>query len=346
MTQGKLGALIDNIVGNVDIDAVRRTVERTRDREIGIEESDPGMAEIWGRLHATDAQLVDRRLDGLAATVCDADPRTHAQRRADAMGVLAIGGDRLGCRCGATNCPAGGKAASGVVVNLVASSATLGGADRAARLVGYEQLIPAEVVAELAADAKVRPVIHPTDDSPECGYVPSAALARFVRTRDLTCRAPGCDVPAQDCDIDHTIPFAAGGHTHASNLKCLCRTHHLLKTFGGWRDRQLPDGTVIWTLPDGHVYVTTPGSALLFPTLCAPTGDLPEPDPQAINDRGNHAVLQMPRRKTTRAQNRERYVERERKATRDDREARRAAHLEEIRRVIGRSAARERPPPE
>jgi hypothetical protein len=24
----------------------------------------------------------------------------------------------------------------------------------------------------------------------------------------------------------------------------------LLKTFWGWRDRQLPDGTVIWTLPD------------------------------------------------------------------------------------------------
>ena len=23
--------------------------------------------------------------------------------------------------------------------------------------------------------------------------------------------------------------------------------HHLLKTFGGWRDRQLPDGTVMWT---------------------------------------------------------------------------------------------------
>jgi hypothetical protein len=41
---------------------------------------------------------------------------------------------------------------------------------------------------------------------------------------------------------------------------------------------QLPDGTVIWDLPGGQTYVTTPGSALLFPTLCAPTADAPKPD--------------------------------------------------------------------
>jgi hypothetical protein len=38
-------------------------------------------------------------------------------------------------------------------------------------------------------------------------------------------------------------------------------SHHLLKTFWGWRDKQLPDATVIWTMPDGHSYITTPGSA-------------------------------------------------------------------------------------
>ncbi|MGO8908550.1 MAG: hypothetical protein ACLQDM_04365, partial [Bradyrhizobium sp.] len=51
----------------------------------------------------------------------------------------------------------------------------------------------------------------------------------------------------------------------------------MLKTFWGWHDEQLPDGTVIWRLPDGHTYVTTPGSALLFPSLCAPTGEVPAP---------------------------------------------------------------------
>ena len=32
---------------------------------------------------------------------------------------------------------------------------------------------------------------------------------------------------------------------------------------------------VIWTLPDQHSYVTTPGSAVLFPQLGVPTQDIP-----------------------------------------------------------------------
>jgi hypothetical protein len=55
--------------------------------------------------------------------------------------------------------------------------------------------------------------------------VPSKKLAEFVRCRDLTCRWPGCDRPAFDCDIDHTVPYADGGPTHASILNCYCRTH-------------------------------------------------------------------------------------------------------------------------
>jgi hypothetical protein len=27
------------------------------------------------------------------------------------------------------------------------------------------------------------------------------------------------------------------------------------------RDKQLPDATVTWQMPDGHTYITTPGSA-------------------------------------------------------------------------------------
>jgi hypothetical protein len=39
----------------------------------------------------------------------------------------------------------------------------------------------------------------------------------------------------------------------------------LVKTFWGWREQQLPDGTLILTSPAGRTYVTTPGSALLEP---------------------------------------------------------------------------------
>ena len=108
-------------------------------------------------------------------------------------------------------------------------------------------------------------------------YVPPPSMADFVRCRDLTCRFPGCDKPAQVCDLDHTVAYPVGP-THPSNLKCLCRFHHLLKTFWngatGWRDRQLPDGTVEWTSPTGHTYTTYPGSKHLFPQLCQPTATL------------------------------------------------------------------------
>jgi len=62
-------------------------------------------------------------------------------------------------------------------------------------------------------------------------------------------------------------------------MKCsshVC-TNHLVKTFWGWGEKQLPHGTLILTSPAGRTHVTTPGSALLFPSLCHATGDFPAP---------------------------------------------------------------------
>jgi hypothetical protein len=88
----------------------------------------------------------------------------------------------------------------------------------------------------------------------------------------------------------------------------------LLKTFWagspGWRDQQLPDGTVVWTAPDGRNHTTTPGSQLLFPELCQPTATV---SPIDVPARLAHtAGLKMPRRKTTRAQDRARRINDER----------------------------------
>ncbi|WP_172800697.1 HNH endonuclease signature motif containing protein, partial [Mycobacterium sp. IS-1496] len=167
--------------------------------------------------------------------------------------------------------------------------------------------------------ATIRPIIHPGDAPPEPRYRPSTALQLFVRCRDLTCRFPGCDVPANRCDIDHTVPWPAGP-TCASNTKCMCRKHHLLKTFwvgeNGWHDMQFADGTVVWTSPSGQTYTTQPGSALLFPTLCAPTAEAPLQPAKSeatASDRG----LKMPKRRRTRAQDRARRIEAERKLNDD-----------------------------
>ena len=95
------------------------------------------------------------------------------------------------------------------------------------------------------------------------------------------------------------------------------RYHHLLKTFGGWRDTQLPDGTLIWTSPARDTYVTTPGSALLFPSLCAPTGALAGPTPAL---QSTDRAQMMPKRKRTRAQNKTLRIAAERTLNRQDRE--------------------------
>ena len=324
ITRGRLAAAVDHIVAKVDPDAVRRAAEAAKDRFVDIDATDTGMAAVTGSVLPAAGAALDRRLDELAATVCEGDPRTRAQRRADALGALASGVDRLVCGCESGDCAATAPSAgSNVVIHVVAEQASVEGTGTTPGVLpGAEGLIPAELVAELAKSARLQPLTPFLDAPPEQGYTPSSKLADFVRCRDLTCRAPGCDRPAPHCDLDHTIPHADGGTTHASNLKCLCRFHHLLKTFWGWRDIQLPDGTVIWILPDGHIYVTTPGSALLFPSLCAPTGELPQPEPRGADHCGSPDAM-MPKRTRTRAQNRANSIAAERRHNRQVRQAER-----------------------
>ncbi|MEI7717668.1 MAG: DUF222 domain-containing protein, partial [Mycobacterium sp.] len=96
---------IDAIVARHDPAAVRRGRSDARSREIVISPSDGGTAALWGRLFATDAAVLERRLTAMANQVCTDDPRTVAQRRADALGVLAAGGEHLACGCGRADCP-------------------------------------------------------------------------------------------------------------------------------------------------------------------------------------------------------------------------------------------------
>ena len=111
MTRGRLVTEIDRVVVGHDRDALRRARERVLDRRVELWDTGQGSAELSGLLASIDAAAVDQRLDALAATVCAADPRTVAQRRADALGALAAGLDRLACRCGGAQCPAGQRPA-------------------------------------------------------------------------------------------------------------------------------------------------------------------------------------------------------------------------------------------
>jgi hypothetical protein len=121
MTQGRLAGQVDKIVGKTDADAVRRRKERQSDREIWIGDLEGGISEIHGSLFTPDAHALETRLNALSATVCEHDPRSRQQRRADALGALAAAAHRLGCRCGRSDCAAGSlPAADPVVIHVIA----------------------------------------------------------------------------------------------------------------------------------------------------------------------------------------------------------------------------------
>ncbi|MUM02744.1 HNH endonuclease signature motif containing protein, partial [Mycolicibacterium sp. CBMA 334] len=310
----KLADRVDLWVAKLDPAGVRVPPKIDDSRYVQIEPTEPGMAGIWATLHATDAAALDKRLDALAATVCDGDPRTREQRRADACGPLARLEDQLACQCGSPQCPAAQNraAAAAAVIHVLAEQGTLDGASPAPGYLPGYGILPAQTVRDLANSAKRKPLPVPADAA-ESGYRPSVTLTEFIRWRDLTCSFPGCDAPAERADIDHTTPYPLGP-THPSNTKLYCRAHHLLKTFfsgpHGWSDRQLPDGTVVFTSPTGHIYTTEPHGAAMFPALARPTGELAVPEPATPSpDRG----AMMPSRKRTREQDRRDRIAAERR---------------------------------
>lgn len=330
LSEYKLIQAIDVWVDAIDPGALRRTRSHARSRDFTVADPDEkaGTSAVFGRLFATDAALLNQRLAAMARGVCEDDPRTLAQRRADALGALAAGSQHLRCICDDPRCPAAAAdddgRASSVVVHVIAEEAataaspdphlsgddpgddtsaegtegTKGRKGRKAALIAAGGAVPAPLLADLIArGARVRPVVAP-DSAPEPRYRPSAALDEFVRVRDLTCRFPGCDRPAITGDIDHTVPYPAGP-THAGGLKCYCRKHHLLKTFWpGWSDHQLADGTVIVTTPTGRTYSTKPGASLLFPGWAITT---PAPPPATPASPSDHRTLMMPTRRRSRS---------------------------------------------
>ncbi len=349
----RVEAAIDALVEEHDPQAKEwfAAAARGMDVEFGKPEDGSGTRSMWGRLYSTHAELIERRLTAIARAVCAEDPRTVGERRAEAMGAVFAGGDRIACRCGSPNCPNPSSTvlADKVVIHVVAEQATVeaataqappakpesnAGAQRSAKLEREPGVNPADPAGPAAADeavtaqppctpaavmtvggviptpllellirngATVVPLRTPCPVA-EDRYRPSAALARFVRCRDMTCRFPGCNTPAEYCDIDHAVPYPLGP-THPSDLRCMCRKHHLLKTFyageGGWSDRQYPDGRIVWTAPTGREYTTHPGSRVHFPNWDVTTAELPPP-PTGAPEPANR-TLAMPRRHRTRA---------------------------------------------
>ena len=91
---------------------------------------------------------------------------------------------------------------------------------------------------------------------------------------------PFCGRSAGWADHDHVVAHAHGGQTTCTNLCCLCRTHHRLKTlFRGWLFAMDPDGTLHVTTPSGITRTTLPWAMRHRPPPDAAEPADPDPPP-------------------------------------------------------------------
>ncbi|TCW25342.1 HNH endonuclease signature motif containing protein [Dietzia cinnamea] len=246
-------------------------------------------------------QAADTDATAAAAAARAADPDTDpdepvepepnyskAERRADALMSLICGDtpNRPGTDADGADSPAGaaasgtGGAGQGLAPVLrpkvtVIATGDNGRDEHGARVeftrtgeAALQTLMEMLATSDGATFEQVDPRIGAADDTDAAlRYRPGAQLARRVRLRDGTCRHPGCTIPADDCDLDHVVPFnhadpAAGGQTVEANLVAQCRRHHRFKTFSDWTYQLQPDGTLIVTTPDGTVMLTRPDGPL------------------------------------------------------------------------------------
>jgi hypothetical protein len=162
------------------------------------------------------------------------------------------------------------------------------------RMENGQRLVLLEQIQSWCADSRtevtIKPVIDLNTELTAQVYKVPADLREQVQLRDRTCVFPGCARPARRCDVDHIVEYDHDAHaegrpqpgpTTTSNLACLCRFHHRLKTHSAWRYTMLAPGIFEWTSPHGHRYLrdhtgTTDLDPLVTDEPTAPPG-IPPP---------------------------------------------------------------------
>jgi hypothetical protein len=201
------------------------------------------------------------------------DPRTPAQRRADALGEICrgwldradrprVGGERphVTLTVGVEALRDGEgtpwqRASTGLPADDVAHppDAVVAGTP------ALDHTGPTSVATalRLACDADLMRVVlagasQPLDVGRRTKIV-SPALRRAVIVRDRTCRFPSCERPHTWCDAHHVRHWADGGETSLANLLLLCRPHHRLVHRPRGFTVEVRDGRPMFRRPDGSV---------------------------------------------------------------------------------------------
>jgi hypothetical protein len=114
--------------------------------------------------------------------------------------------------------------------------------------------VPLDVAQSLAADSILRVLVtkggQPMVVTPGVRTIPRA-LRLLLEARDRTCVVPDCDV-SRGLQVDHRKPFAQFGPTDLDNCGLLCKLHHDMKTYLGYRLKRHAHGSWTFTPPDDY----------------------------------------------------------------------------------------------
>ncbi len=212
-----------------------RAVEQ---RRVSITHNDDGTSWLNALLPTGLAIAVGERLRRAAKALPTVDPesgerdrRTRDQKQADLVA------DWL------TSCTGPGDIRAEIAVSIHATD--LIGLTNGPGLTLDGEPVGAEWVRELAQSEHAvfrRLVLDPVGevlDTTVLKYRPPESLRQALRWRDGTCRVAGCRAPVHETDLDHAKAYDSGGATTGSNLRCLCRKHHNMKSHGHLDDRFL-----------------------------------------------------------------------------------------------------------
>ncbi len=250
LDQLRADALVGVVLGPADLatDLVDDLVE---DREVPPDHADA----VRGAAAVREADSVHRN---------GAAPGDDRVRRANA--VPARGADAaLGAEAGTG--PRVRMRRPRTQVNVTVSLTTLLGLDEAPGHLDGHGPISAAHARMLALEGPWRRIVlDPLDntvlDVGRTRYRPPAAIADHVRARDTTCVWPGCVVPAESADLDHTVEAHEGGTTSVANLAPLCRHHHRLKGEQGFDLAQPYPGVFVLLTPTGQRLLRLPGGVV------------------------------------------------------------------------------------
>jgi len=209
--------------------SAERYEDAVAERSVRVSHHEDGTGDLYANgLPSVVLADIEGRLDREAKRLNDPDDeRTLDQKRADLFAGALTEVDASRDRA----------AAPTVAIGVMVPVSTLAGIDDQPGVsADREWMTPAHLVRELATTGNpfwYRLLVDEGENVLDAVYVgryPPDHLKNAIRFRDGTCRYPGCRVRGSRCEYDHRIPVPEG-LTAGSNLWCLCKRHHQVKTF-------------------------------------------------------------------------------------------------------------------